>query len=114
MKKALLTGLIIVTLFACQKELDNFKPKINYGRVIFYTLNPEADKQWEVYVDSSSKGLVPYTITEPDCSYDNNPGVVGLHVSLVVGMHTVLFKSLQGYASREQALMVNDGCQTFK
>jgi hypothetical protein len=114
MKKALLTALITVTIFACQEELDIPKTKINYGRVIFYTSKPEEDKQWEVYIDSSHKGLVPYTITEPDCSYDTNPGVVGLHVSLEVGMHTVLLKSLQGFASREQALMVHDGCQTFK
>jgi hypothetical protein len=82
--------------------------------VIFYTLKPEADKQWEVYVDNSYKGLEPYTITEPSCSYDNNPGVVGLHVSLEVGTHTVLFKSLQGFQSWGQDIIVNDGCQTFK
>jgi hypothetical protein len=40
-------------------------------------------------------GLATYTISEPSCSYDNNSGVVGLHVSLQVGIHTVLLKSLQ-------------------
>ena len=72
MKKTLITILITVTIFSCQKGLDWSEPKpiIHYGTVIFYTLSPEADKQWEVYIDSSSnsyKGLVPYTVIEPPC-----------------------------------------------
>src|SRR4051812_10228524 len=99
MKKTLLAALITVALFGCQKGLDDPKPKIHYGTVIFYTLNPEADKQWEVYVDGSSNstGLVPYTVIEPSC---DNAGVLGLQVSLKEGTHRVLLKSWQGFASR--------------
>ena len=114
MKKTLLAALITVALFACQKEFDDPKPIIHYGTVIFYTLNPEADKQWEVYIDSSfnSTGLVPYTVSEPSCG--NNSGLPGLRVSLKEGTHRVLLKSLQGFTSRSEDITVGDGCQTFK
>ena len=113
MKKTLLTALITVALFACQKGLDDPKPKIHYGTVIFYTLNDQADKQWEVYIDSSSNsaGLVPYTVIEPSC---DSSGALGLHVSLQEGTHTALLKSLQGFPSRSEDITVGDGCQTFR
>ena len=114
MKKILLAALITVVLFACQKGLhDDPKPIIHYGTVIFYTLNPEADKQWEVYIDGSSNsaGLVPYTAIEPTCG---NSGTIGLQVSLKEGSHKILLKSLQGLASRSEDITVGDGCQTFK
>jgi hypothetical protein len=114
MKKTLVAALITVALFACQKGLDDDpKPIIHYGTVIFYSLNPEADKQWEVYIDGSSNrtGLVPYTVIEPSCE---NPGVLGLQVSLKEGNHSVLLKSLQGFASRSEDITVGDGCHTFK
>ena len=114
MKKTFLAALITVAVFGCQKGLDNPKQIIHYGTVIFYTLSSEADKEWEVYIDGSSNstGLVPYTETEPSC--DNNPVVLGLHVSLKEGIHSVLLKSLQGFASRSEDITVGDGCQTFK
>jgi len=115
MKKTFIATLITVTIFACQKGVDWSVPKpiIHYGTVIFYTLSPEADKQWQVYVDSSSnsyKGLVPYTVIEPSC--DSSSG--GLYVSLQMGTHLVFLKSLQGLPSRSANITVGDGCQTFK
>ncbi len=113
MKKILLAALITVALFACQKELYEPKPIIHYGTVIFYTLSPETDKQWEVHIDSSSNsaGLVPYTVIEPSC---DSSAALGLQVSLQMGTHTVLLKSLQGFPSRSENITVGDGCQTFK
>jgi hypothetical protein len=113
MKKTLVAALITVALFACQKGLDDDpKPIIHYGTVIFYTSNPEADKEWEVYIDGSSNsaGLVPYTAIEPSCG---NSGL-GLQVSLKEGTHRVLLKSLEGFPSRSEDITVGDGCQTFK
>ncbi len=84
MKRLLLLSITTIALFSCSKSSDS--PK--YGDVIFYTLNPLADNVWSVTVDNVYKGQLHYTAIVPPC--ENNPGILGLRVTLTEGEHTVV------------------------
>lgn len=99
-----------LTLLACNKK--DVKPQ--YGDAIFYTLNPYADKTYSVIVDDVYKGLLPYTLIVPFC--ENNPGILGLRVTLTTGIHTVRYHKIpDGYAGVpdkiKQIVISVDKCQ---
>ena len=84
--------LIITLMFSCKKSSDSSADANATGTFVFYKMSATSGN-WDVLVDGTDKGLVPFTGYIPDCNSSD-----GLKVTVSAGKHSIDFKSLDGYA----------------